>query len=105
MSQKTYNLVVFTLGATLALCVLSIAVLAGLDKAIPGILENVTVGCLTGLAGIVTRPPQDEQRVTVVNTPNDPVPVEAGHADTNLIIGVCLLLLTAALLATVCGLI
>lgn len=75
--RNVFRAVVLFLGGTLALTVLGIAVLAGLDKAIPGILENVAVGCLTGLAGLLARGPSDEpQDVRVVQPHGQPVPVE-----------------------------
>ena len=75
--RSVFRAVVLFLGGTLALAVVGIAVLAGLDKAIPGILENVAVGCLTGLAGLLARGPSDEpQDVRITNRPAEAVPVE-----------------------------
>lgn len=80
--RNVFRAVVLFLGGTLVVTVVGIAVLAGLDKAVPGILENVAVGCLTGLAGLLARGPSDEpQDVRVVQPHGQPVPVEdAGYS-------------------------
>jgi hypothetical protein len=80
--RRTFQTVILVLGAALILSLLSIAVLAGLDKNAPSILDNLAVGSLTGLAGLLARGPggDEPQPVNVVNEPNDPVPVDAGYA-------------------------
>lgn len=81
--RGVFRAVVLFLGGTLVVTVVGIAVLAGLDKGVPGILENIAVGCLTGLAGLLARGPSDEpQQVVVTNRADEAVPVEdAGHGD------------------------
>lgn len=76
--RRVFYLVVTFLGATLLMCVAAIAGLAGFDRGIPGILESLAVGSLTGLAGLLAQRPQTEpQEVTVVNRgPGEAVPVE-----------------------------
>jgi hypothetical protein len=76
--RKVFLTVVITLGVTLISCVAAIATLAALHVDSPGILDNLAVGSLTGLAGLLARGPHDEQPqdVNVVNAPNDPVPVD-----------------------------
>jgi hypothetical protein len=74
---RAFDNVVRFLGATLILSLLAIAVLAGLDKLVPNVLENMAVGALTGLAGLLSRRPEEgPQEVRVVNVAGDPVPVE-----------------------------
>ena len=101
--RNVFRAVVLFLGGTLALTVLGIAVLAGIDKAIPGILENVAVGCLTGLAGLLARGPSDEpQQVVVTNRPDEAVPVEdAGHVDALFLLGIAFAVCCGILLAGV----
>jgi hypothetical protein len=74
--RRIFLSVVLFLGASLLLTLLGIAVLAGLDKSVPGILENIAVGCLTGLAGLLAKGPADTQEVTVRQPAGQPVPVE-----------------------------
>lgn len=98
--RKLFLLVVGFLGATLLLTVVAIAGLTGADKNTPGILENLAVGCLTGLAGLLARGPATEpQEVVVRQPPGDPVPVDdqAGHAVAHLLV-VLLLIIGGALL-------
>jgi hypothetical protein len=77
--RRVFQTVVLILGGTLLACVIAIAVLAGIGKSIPDILQNLAVGSLTGLAGLLSKGPSDEpQNVNVVNPPTDPVPVDAG---------------------------
>ena len=74
--RRIFLAVVLTLGATLLSCVAAIAVLSGLDNNVPTILENLAVGSLTGLAGLLAKgPASDEaQNVNVINPQSDPVP-------------------------------
>lgn len=75
--RRIFLAVVAILGATLLLSVVAIAGLAGAEKPTPGILEQVIVGCLTGLAGLLARGPSAEPQEVVVRQPADaPVPVE-----------------------------
>lgn len=70
--SRVFQTVVLVLGATLLACVVAITVLASLDRTVPGILENLAVGSLTGLAGLLARQPwgeNDPQPVTVVDEP------------------------------------
>lgn len=81
--RRIFLAVVMFLGGTLLASVVAIAGLAGTDHAVPGILENVAVGCLTGLAGLLARGPSTEpQAVVVTNNEAEPVPVnDAGAVD------------------------
>lgn len=75
--RRIYLTVVLILGGALLACVVAISVLAGLGKGIPDILQNLAVGSLTGLAGLLSKGPSDEpQDVNVVNRRNEPVPVD-----------------------------
>lgn len=79
--RRIFLAVVLFLGGTLLASVAAIAVLAGTGSPIPGILENVAVGCLTGLAGLLARGPSTEpQPVVVTNSAATPVPVEQDDA-------------------------
>lgn len=81
--RRVFLAVVLILGLTLLSCVVAIAVLAAMQVSTPGILENLAVGSLTGLAGILAKGPHDDvpQNVNVVNAPTDPVPVDPGPGD------------------------
>lgn len=75
--RRIFLAVVLFLGATLLATAVAIAALAFFDKTTPGILENLVVGCLTGLAGLLAKGPSDgPQDVTVRQPPGEPVPVE-----------------------------
>lgn len=75
--RRVFFAVVAFLGGTLVLTVAAIAVLAGLDRPTPGILENIAVGCLTGLAGLLARGPSGEPQEVFVRQPRgEAVPVE-----------------------------
>lgn len=78
MDRSVFRLVIIFLGATLILSVLSIGALAGFGKDVPGILENLAVGALTGIGGLLARSPgaEEAQDVRVVNTVVDAVPTE-----------------------------
>lgn len=69
--KRVFQSVVLFLGATLLLSVIAIAALSGFERAVPSILENLAVGSLTGLAGLLARQPNPDapQAVTVVNSP------------------------------------
>lgn len=89
--RRVFLAVVAILGTTLIVSVVAIAGLAGADRPSPGILDQVVVGCLTGLAGLLARGPSSEpQEVVVRQPPGDPVPVDdRGHVDlTAVIVGV-----------------
>jgi hypothetical protein len=59
MSSRVYLLVVGFVGVCLLACVVGIVVLslANPQRTIPDVLQNVTVGSLTGLVGLLVRPP------------------------------------------------
>lgn len=59
MSDRLYLVVVAFVGLCLVLCVLGIVLLslANPQRTIPDVLQNVTVGSLTGLVGLLVRPP------------------------------------------------
>lgn len=83
MSGKLSAIVAGSLAGVLLLCVAAIAILAGLDKTSPGVLENLAAGALGALAALLARVGGDTQPVEVVNPAARPVQVEdAGHADT-----------------------
>jgi hypothetical protein len=104
--RRVFLVVVGFLGATLLVCVLAIAGLTGADKNIPGILESLAVGSLTGLAGLLAqRPTSDPQPVEVVNRGRgEAVPVsDAGYvtpAGAWAVIALLLLVAAACILAT-----
>lgn len=53
--MSNMRLVVLLLGTTLLVSVVAISTLAGLGSTIPDVLQNVAVGSLTGLAGVLAR--------------------------------------------------
>lgn len=59
MNARVYLLVVTFVGLCLIGCVVGIIVLslANPQRTIPDVLQNVTVGSLTGLVGLLVRPP------------------------------------------------
>lgn len=60
---------------------IGIITLAVLHVAIPDVLQNVTIGSMTALGGILSKTStseDDPQPVQVMNAPADPVPVEPG---------------------------
>jgi hypothetical protein len=59
MNARVYLLVVTFVGVCLVGCVVGIIALslANPQRAIPDVLQNVTVGSLTGLVGLLVRPP------------------------------------------------
>lgn len=77
IDPSTYRLVVGAVAGALVLCIIGIVVLAVLELAIPDILENATVGSLTGLVGLLASPRPPAQ-VEVVNDDDQPVPVTEG---------------------------
>lgn len=64
MSSRVYLLVVTFVGLCLVSCVVGIIVLslANPQRTIPDVLQNVTVGSLTGLVGLLVRPPSNAPR-------------------------------------------
>lgn len=105
-SQSTVRLVIAGLAGTLVLCVAGIIALAVLERAVPDVLSNVTVGTLGALAAMLAR--TGDTDVRVVNDPDEPVPVEAddrplradrGHTDMAVV--VCVVLLTIVLVILV----
>lgn len=59
MAPRVYTLVVTFVGLCLLGCIVGIIVLslANPQRTIPDVLQNVTVGSLTGLVGLLVRPP------------------------------------------------
>lgn len=102
MSGRLGAIVAGCLGGVLILCVAAIAVLAGLDKSAPGVLENLAAGSLGALAALLARVGGADE-VRVVNRPDQPVPVEgdAGLTTVELLLGIILLILLLALLGVV----
>lgn len=79
MNAKLGTIVAAGLAGVLLLCVVSIAVLAGLDKSSPGVLENLAAGALGALAALLARVGSEVQPVQVVNRgPDEAVPVDEG---------------------------
>ena len=74
--RRIFLAVVLFLGGTLMLSVGGIVLLAAYERQVPGILENIAVGCLTGLAGLLARGPSSDhpQAVTVRQPTGEPVP-------------------------------
>lgn len=106
MTPKQYQSAVYFIGAVLILCVGGIiAITLMTDDSIPDVLQNVAVGSLTGLVGLLVTPRDSApQQVTVVNRGNDPIPVDdAGHVswDTLAVALVLAVLVTVAMNAWV----
>lgn len=80
MSGRLSVLVAGGLVGVLLLSVVSLSVLAGLDKPVPGVLENLAAGALGALAALLARVGGEAERVEVVNTTDQPVPVERTDA-------------------------
>jgi FtsH-binding integral membrane protein len=59
MTPRVYLVVVIGLVVTLLACVVGIVALslANPQRSIPDVLQNVTIGNLTGLVGLLVRPP------------------------------------------------
>ncbi len=77
MSGRLSTIVAGSLAGVLILCVTAIAVLAGLEREAPSVLENLAAGALGALAALLARVGSGEpEPVTVVNTPAQPVPVD-----------------------------
>lgn len=55
------RMVVLLVGVVLLVSVLGIIVLAMQGKATPDVLQNVAVGSLTGLVGLLVKPPSSPQ--------------------------------------------
>lgn len=70
IDRSVFRLVVALVGGTLVLCVGGIIALTGFERTVPDILENVTVGALTGLVGLLATARDDP-----------PAPNEQGAAD------------------------
>lgn len=56
IDSGTFRIIAIAVAGVLLACVLGIITLAMFDKTIPDILENVTVGALTGLVGLLASP-------------------------------------------------
>ena len=74
MSSRLSTIVAGCLGGVLLLSVLSIAILAGMDKTTPGVLENLAAGALGALAALLARVGGEVQPVTVQQPVGQPVP-------------------------------
>lgn len=101
MSGRLSAIVAGSLAGVLLLCVAAIAVLAGLDTPVPGVLENLAAGALGALAALLARVGGDVQPVEVVNRQDEPVPTtDAGITVVETVL-VVLLLLVVLLVAGV----
>lgn len=60
MTTTTTTLAVRVLGAALLLAVVAIAVLAGLERAVPDVLTVLASSCLAGLLGLLAPAPRGE---------------------------------------------
>ena len=103
--RRTFFAVIVVLGITLLTCVAGIIGLTMSGLTAPDILENVTVGALTGLAGLLARgPSSDPQTVTVRQPADQPVPVtDEGHADVLAVLAGVVLVLLCLVLARYLG--
>lgn len=94
IDRATFRVIAISVAGVLLVCVAGIITLSLFDKAIPDILENVTVGALTGLVGLLASPKGGDapQEVEVVNAAGDPVPVkERGASDLAVVIAALVL--------------
>jgi VIT1/CCC1 family predicted Fe2+/Mn2+ transporter len=57
MSERITTLVVGIVGATLIIGVAMIGWLSANQQPVPDVLQNVTIGALTGLLGLLIKPP------------------------------------------------
>lgn len=59
MTPRVYLVVVCGLVLTLLVCIIGIVALslANPQRSIPDVLQNVTIGNLTGLVGLLVKPP------------------------------------------------
>jgi FtsH-binding integral membrane protein len=57
MTPRVYLVVVTGLVVTLLACVVGIVALALQNHTIPDVLQNLAIGNLTGLVGLLVRPP------------------------------------------------
>lgn len=95
-TQSTVRLVIVGLVAGLVLGVLGIIVLAALERSVPDVLSNVTVGVLGALAAMLAR--TGDTDVRVVNDEADPVPVVADDRGQS-VLGIAVLALVVACVA------
>lgn len=76
--RAVVRIVVGGLALSLLACIIGAVTLAVTSQPVPDLIENIAIGSLTGLAGILARTgsePMPVQPVTVVNAEADPVPV------------------------------
>lgn len=66
IDTKQFETAIKFLGATMMVCVLGIIVLAGFEKPIPDVLQNIAIGTMTGLVGLLVQKRPDE---------SNPIPV------------------------------
>lgn len=59
MTPRTILVAMLLVGSTLILSVVGIIALAILDHPTPDVLQNIAVGSLTGLVGLLVTPSQD----------------------------------------------
>lgn len=70
MTPKQFQVAVYFIGATLMVCVLGIiGITIFTDDPIPDVLQNIAVGSLTGLVGLLVTPRENVQQVRVVDQP------------------------------------
>lgn len=97
MNSRLSAIVAGSLAGVLLLCVAAIAVLAGMDKNSPGVLENLAAGALGALAALLARVGGTED-VRVVNDPHEAVPVDPDTGAVSLGEAVLVALLVLVLL-------
>lgn len=96
IDRSTHRIAVTAVAVVLGMCVLGIIVLAVLERAIPDILENVTVGSLTGLVGLLATPKQEP--VQVVDHDGTPLRVrDAGFAAFEFVLGAAVAVVVLAI--------
>lgn len=62
MSATPLRMVIAFIGAVLIACVVGIVVLSATDHGVPDVLQNVAVGALTGLVGVLVPSRTNDQR-------------------------------------------
>lgn len=87
IDRATFKVIAVAVAGVLVLCVVGIVILTLFDKAVPDILENVTVGSLTGLVGLLASPRGGEP-VPVTGEGGGPVEVIASPEGGQVAVGV-----------------
>lgn len=67
--------VVNVVAVVAVLAVLGIIGLAITEQAIPDVLQNIAIGSVTGLLGLLAKTSDGPDEVVVTNRPGEPVPV------------------------------